>query len=145
MKPSKNLTRRNAGRPTKRDQQVRIVPTVAVLLLQDLQRAVASTLLLAVKSQIGRVGHPSHDRRAIAHAGVNNFFDEVRSTTQSIILSDTILQFASPMMWQGGWPTLFCSRVKDDRIVDYHLRQPERKRKSVLRLKIHSTTPKRRT
>ncbi|MBT7430802.1 MAG: bifunctional phosphoserine phosphatase/homoserine phosphotransferase ThrH, partial [Ilumatobacter sp.] len=42
-------------------------------------------------------------------------------------------QFARPFMRQLDWPTVFCHRlvVTDDRIVDYRLRQPDQKRKSV--------------
>ena len=59
--------------------------------------------------------------------------DELRARTQLIILSDTFLQFATPLMRQLDWPTLFCHHleVRDDVIVNYHLRQPDQKRKSV--------------
>jgi phosphoserine/homoserine phosphotransferase len=65
--------------------------------------------------------------------GASNFLDELRSITQLIILSDTFEQFARPFMRQLGWPAVFCHRlvVADDRIVDYKLRQPDQKRKSV--------------
>ena len=69
--------------------------------------------------------------------GAREFLDELRSITQCVILSDTFLQFAKPLMRQLGWPTLFCNslEVADDRIVDYHLRQPDQKRQSVVALK----------
>ena len=59
--------------------------------------------------------------------------DELRARTQLVILSDTFLQFATPLMRQLDWPTLFCHHleVRDDVIVNYHLRQPDQKRKSV--------------
>jgi len=65
--------------------------------------------------------------------GAAAFLDELRSITQVIILSDTFEQFARPFMRQLGWPTIFCHRlvVDDDRIVDYRLRQPDQKRRSV--------------
>jgi phosphoserine/homoserine phosphotransferase len=65
--------------------------------------------------------------------GAKDFLDDLRSLTQVIILSDTFEQFGRPFMRQLGWPTLFCHRlvVEDDRIVDYRLRQPDQKRKSV--------------
>ena len=65
--------------------------------------------------------------------GAREFLDELRSRTQLIILSDTFEQFARPFMAQLGWPTVFCHRlvVRDDRIVDYRLRQPDQKRRSV--------------
>ena len=57
----------------------------------------------------------------------------MRARTQVIILSDTFEQFARPFMRQLGWPTIFCHRlvVENDRIVDYRLRQPDQKRRSV--------------
>jgi phosphoserine/homoserine phosphotransferase len=65
--------------------------------------------------------------------GAREFLDELRSRTQVIILSDTFEQFGRPFMAQLGWPTIFCHTllVDDDRIVDYRLRQPDQKRKSV--------------
>jgi phosphoserine/homoserine phosphotransferase len=70
-------------------------------------------------------------------AGATEFLGELRSVVQVIILSDTFEQFAQPLMRQLGWPTLFCHRlvVQNDRIVDYQLRQPNQKRKSVAALK----------
>ena len=65
--------------------------------------------------------------------GAQKFLDELRSTTQVVILSDTFEQFARPFMRQLDWPTVFCHRllVEGDRIVDYRLRQPDQKRRSV--------------
>lgn len=65
--------------------------------------------------------------------GAREFLDALRSTTQVVILSDTFEQFAAPLMAQLGMPTVFCHRlvVADDRIVDYRLRQPDQKRRSV--------------
>ena len=65
--------------------------------------------------------------------GACEFLDELRRRTQVIILSDTFEQFAAPLMVQLGMPTIFCHRlvVSDDRIVDYRLRQPDQKRRSV--------------
>ena len=69
--------------------------------------------------------------------GAKAFLDELRTLTQVIILSDTFEQFAQPLMRQLNWPTLFCHRlvVESDKIVDYQLRQPDQKRKSVAALK----------
>ena len=66
--------------------------------------------------------------------GAKAFLDQLRADVQLIILSDTFYQFAMPFMKQLGWPTLFCHKLEIDdngRIVDYHLRQPDQKRKSV--------------
>jgi len=65
--------------------------------------------------------------------GARAFLDELRGETQVVLLSDTFEQFARPLMRQLGWPTVFCHRlvVQDDRIVDYRLRQPDQKQRSV--------------
>jgi phosphoserine/homoserine phosphotransferase len=71
--------------------------------------------------------------------GANEFLDELRTVTQVIILSDTFEEFAKPLMRQLAWPTLLCHRLQIDeagRIVDYKLRTPEQKQKSVAALKL---------
>ena len=70
--------------------------------------------------------------------GALEFLRELRSITQVIILSDTFEQFAWPLMRQLEWPTLFCNRlvVDNDRILNYQLRLPEQKQKSVAALKL---------
>src|SRR5438874_13540633 len=70
--------------------------------------------------------------------GAKDFLDELRSTLQVIILSDTFEQFASPLLRQLGWPTLLCHRlvVENDRIVDYKLRIPEQKQRAVAAFKL---------
>jgi phosphoserine / homoserine phosphotransferase len=70
--------------------------------------------------------------------GALDFLRELRSITQVIILSDTFEQFAQPLMRQLEWPTLFCNRllVEEDRIVNYQLRIPDQKQKSVAALKL---------
>jgi phosphoserine / homoserine phosphotransferase len=70
--------------------------------------------------------------------GAKDFLDELRSSTQVIILSDTFEQFAKPLMRQLAWPTLLCHRlvVENDRVVDYQIRIPEQKQKAVAALKL---------
>jgi phosphoserine/homoserine phosphotransferase len=65
--------------------------------------------------------------------GAREFLGWLKSQFQVVILSDTFYEFAAPLMRQLDWPTLFCHRlqVRDDRIVDYTLRQPWAKRESV--------------
>ena len=48
--------------------------------------------------------------------GAKEFLDELRSITQTIIISDTFTQFAAPLMKKLGWPTIFCNtlEVADD-------------------------------
>ena len=71
--------------------------------------------------------------------GAREFLDELRALTQVIILSDTFEEFAKPLMQQLGWPTILCHRLEVDgagRIVNYKLRTPEQKQKSVAALKL---------
>ena len=65
--------------------------------------------------------------------GAKEFLDELRTLTQVIILSDTFEQFATPLLKQLNWPTLFCHKlvVGNDRIADYKLRVPDQKKKAV--------------
>ena len=66
--------------------------------------------------------------------GALEFIAWLKERTQLIVVSDTFIQFAEPLMKQLGRPTLFChSLVIDDenRIVDYKLRQKDPKRKTV--------------
>ena len=44
--------------------------------------------------------------------GAKAFLDELRATTQVIILSDTFEEFAKPLMEKLGWPTLFCNTLE---------------------------------
>ena len=44
--------------------------------------------------------------------GAKEFLDELRATTQAIIISDTFTQFAMPLMAKLGWPTLFCNELE---------------------------------
>lgn len=69
--------------------------------------------------------------------GAKDFLDKLRSLTQVIILSDTFVEFAKPLMEQLAWPTIFCHSLETegDRVSDYCLRQPNQKQKSVAALK----------
>ena len=44
--------------------------------------------------------------------GAKDFLDELRTTTQVLILSDTFEQFAKPLMEKLGWPTIFCNTLE---------------------------------
>ena len=44
--------------------------------------------------------------------GAKEFLDELRNTTQTIIISDTFEQFAKPLMVKLGMPTLFCNTLE---------------------------------
>ena len=69
--------------------------------------------------------------------GARAFLDELRETTQVIILSDTFEQFAAPLMRQLGMPTILCHQlvVTDQRISGYQLRMPDQKRHAVQALR----------
>ncbi|BBO92040.1 bifunctional phosphoserine phosphatase/homoserine phosphotransferase ThrH [Desulfosarcina ovata] len=66
--------------------------------------------------------------------GAREFLDWLRARTQVIVVSDTFVEFARPMMEKLGWPTLLCHGLTIDAggaIADYNLRQPDGKRKVV--------------
>lgn len=66
--------------------------------------------------------------------GAASFLNDLRSRYQVVILSDTFYEFATPLMQQLGWPTLFCHRLEvaaDGRITGYRLRQADPKRHAV--------------
>ncbi|MGH1361127.1 MAG: bifunctional phosphoserine phosphatase/homoserine phosphotransferase ThrH [Burkholderiaceae bacterium] len=66
--------------------------------------------------------------------GAIEFLDGLRQAHQVIILSDTFYPFATPLMRQLGWPTLFCHDLQveaDGRVSDYLLRMPDQKRAAV--------------
>ncbi len=44
--------------------------------------------------------------------GAKEFLDELRATTQTLILSDTFEEFAKPLMKKLGWPTIFCNSLE---------------------------------
>lgn len=62
--------------------------------------------------------------------GAKEFLDELRATTQAIIISDTFTQFAQPLMKKLGWPTLFCNELEvapDGEVTGVRMRCPESK------------------
>ena len=66
--------------------------------------------------------------------GARAFLDRLRELTQVIILSDTFREFASPLMRQLGWPTIFCNSLVVDEsgtITGFTLRQEDGKRKAI--------------
>jgi phosphoserine / homoserine phosphotransferase len=71
-------------------------------------------------------------------AGAVDFLDWLRSETQLIVVSDTYVEFAGPLMEKLGRPTLFCNHLSiepDGRISGYNLRQKDGKRKTAEALK----------
>ena len=66
--------------------------------------------------------------------GARAFLDELRTSRQVVILSDTFYEFAAPLMAQLGWPTLFCHRLEVDAqgfVSAYRLRMTDQKRAAV--------------
>lgn len=65
--------------------------------------------------------------------GACQFLDELRSSYQVLLLSDTFEQYAAAMMPHLGLPTILCHRlvVENDRIVNYELRTTDHKRRTV--------------
>jgi len=70
--------------------------------------------------------------------GALEFLDWLRSCLPVIIVSDTFVQFAGPLMRKLGQPTLFCNSLiiePDGTVSGYSLRQKDGKRHAVLALK----------
>ena len=62
--------------------------------------------------------------------GAKAFLDELRATTQVIILSDTFEEFAKPLMEKLGWPTIFCNTLEvapSGEITGFQMRCPQSK------------------
>jgi phosphoserine/homoserine phosphotransferase len=64
--------------------------------------------------------------------GAKEFLDWLRSELQVIIVSDTYVEFAGPLLEKLGQPTLFCNTLSvaaNGSISGYNLRQKDGKRK----------------
>ena len=62
--------------------------------------------------------------------GAKEFLDTLRSECQTIIISDTFTQFASPLMKKLGMPTIFCNTLEvapDGAITGFRMRCPQSK------------------
>lgn len=71
-------------------------------------------------------------------AGALEMVNWLRQSTRFVVVSDTFVEFASPLMQQLDWPTLFChSLVVDEKnnITGYTLRQKDAKRKVIQALR----------
>lgn len=70
--------------------------------------------------------------------GAVEFLHWLRSETQVIVVSDTFVQFAGPLMKKLGYPTLFCNTLEiseNNSITGYQLRQEDGKKKTVQALR----------
>ena len=80
-----------------------------------------------------------HDIQAVIQKidpleGAAEFLNWLRSEHQLIIVSDTFVEFAGPLMEKLRQPTLFCNSLvvaPDGSVTDYQLRQKDGKRKTV--------------
>lgn len=66
------------------------------------------------------------------HEGALEFLDWIRSKTQILVVSDTFVEFAGPLMKKLAYPTLLCNRLAiapDGSIENYVLRQTDGKKK----------------
>lgn len=66
--------------------------------------------------------------------GAAEFLNWLRAEHQLIIVSDTFVEFAGPLMEKLGRPTLFCNSLvvsPEGMVTDYRLRQKDGKRKTV--------------
>jgi phosphoserine/homoserine phosphotransferase len=66
------------------------------------------------------------------HDGALEFLDWVRSVAQILMVSDTFVEFAGPLMKKLGYPTLLCNSLTvaaDGSIAGYRLRQKDGKRR----------------
>ncbi|MGD8882563.1 MAG: bifunctional phosphoserine phosphatase/homoserine phosphotransferase ThrH [Desulfobacterales bacterium] len=69
--------------------------------------------------------------------GAKDFLDWLRSRLQVIIVSDTYVEFAGPLLEKLGQPTLFCNTLSldaDGSISGYNLRQKDGKQKVAIAL-----------
>ncbi|MEJ2169056.1 MAG: bifunctional phosphoserine phosphatase/homoserine phosphotransferase ThrH [Desulfobacterales bacterium] len=70
--------------------------------------------------------------------GALEFLDWMRARVQVIIVSDTYVEFAGPLLAKLGRPTLFCNTLtvaEDGSISGYNLRQVDGKKKAAQALK----------
>ena len=69
--------------------------------------------------------------------GARDFLDWLRSQLQVVIVSDTYVEFADPLLEKLGQPTLFCNTLAvktDGTISGYNLRQKDGKKKVAIAL-----------
>jgi phosphoserine/homoserine phosphotransferase len=70
--------------------------------------------------------------------GAPDMINWLKRVTRFIVVSDTFVEFAEPLMEQLDWPTLFCHSLEVDGngvINGYNLRQKNAKRETIMALK----------
>ena len=91
-------------------------------------------IMAGVEQLVEYIENLHFDEDAIAYLRSLNIFDEdfldeLRATTQAVIISDTFTQFAQPLMAKLGWPALFCNELEvadDGTIAGFRMRCPNR-------------------
>ena len=66
--------------------------------------------------------------------GAREFLDELRTFSQVILVSDTFIEFATPLMEKLGRPTIFCNSLEiaeNGEITDYKMRVEQTKYSTV--------------
>ncbi len=66
--------------------------------------------------------------------GAKEFLDWLRSITQVIVVTDSYIEFAMPLIKKLGYPILLCHDLETDEnnmIINYHLRIRDMKKKTV--------------
>jgi phosphoserine/homoserine phosphotransferase len=70
--------------------------------------------------------------------GALEMIEWLKRHTRFVVVSDTFVEFAGPLMAQLNWPLLFCHSLETDEdgtITGYNLRQKDSKKKAVEALK----------
>jgi phosphoserine/homoserine phosphotransferase len=91
---------------------------------------------------LAKHGLKLHDIQAVISQmapldGALDFLNWLRSRLQLIIVSDTYVEFADPLLEKMGWPTLFCNTLSvaaNGSISGYNLRQKDGKKKVAIAL-----------
>ena len=70
--------------------------------------------------------------------GAKEFLFHIRSVAQTIIVTDSYIEFVMPFMKKLGFPLCFCHNLEtdeEDMIIDYKIRIKDMKKQTVLALK----------
>lgn len=100
----------------------------------DYEKLMYSRLALLSKNDIGIEDIRKTIGSLSPLPGAVEFTQWLVSRTRLIILSDTFVEFSSPLLKKLGFPTLFCHSLvinSKGKIVDYKLRQNDHKKRTV--------------
>ena len=71
-------------------------------------------------------------------SGAKEFLDHIRNIAQTVIVTDSFIEFIMPFMKKLGFPICFCHNLEIDEegiIIDYQIRIREMKKQTILALK----------